>query len=148
MTWGADDAPYDPMSPAAGRALMERSGDPRFAPVKIRPPEETWGMMDAPARPQESGMLGKIGSGINTAVNVAGTQFAKGMAGVMGMPATIRDLGQLAAEWAGPKIGDPGLGKAFNKAISPTLLGLAPRAADLTGALFSQAPETNAADIP
>lgn len=87
MNWGQDDAPVDPLSAAAGRAAAERSGDPRFAPIRSQ--EETWGLMDAPQR-SEAERATRLATSVPQGVN-------QGLyKGVMALPDILAALPRLA----------------------------------------------------
>lgn len=90
---------------------------------------------------------------VNTAVNWAGTQFTKGINGVLGAPRAISDMNQAAYEWAGRKVGAPETGKVVGEVSRwfPVPFGaLAPSAADLNDLVFKKlgVPEVNAGDQP
>lgn len=76
---------------ASGRLALEQGGDPRFAPSanvtvnKDEPPLPFWERMRRYAS--------EVPGAINTGVNIAGTQFVKGINGLIGLPNTIQDYG-------------------------------------------------------
>jgi hypothetical protein len=86
-----DYAPPEATSPEAGRQALERSGDPRFAPSanvtynKEEPQLPIWDRIKRYAS--------DVPGAINAGVNVAGTQFVKGINGLIGLPNTLQDLG-------------------------------------------------------
>jgi hypothetical protein len=82
-----------PNSAAAGRAALERSGDPRFAPAPSarttynpEGPRPTW-------QDDAKSLAKDVVETVNPGINIAGTQFVKGLNGLIGLPNTLMDLG-------------------------------------------------------
>lgn len=123
--FGQNDAPYKPMVPRA--------------------PAETWGRMDPSY--QEGGVF----PAINTGINWLGTQFTKGITGMVGAPRAVGEMNQRLAEWGGEKLGIPEAGRAVGQVLRHAVpgFGITPSAEELNTAIFTNvAPEVNAGDVP
>lgn len=94
-------------------------------------------------------------SALNAAVNIAGSNLAKGFTGIGGAAGDVRSLAGHAADWIGSKIGDPGFGEAYRKVARP-MGPIGPTSTALNAGLFTPPgatgplamPEAKAADIP
>lgn len=121
--FGQNDAPYKPMVPRA--------------------PAETWGRMDPSY--QEGGV-------IKTGLDWLGTQFTKGITGMVGAPRAIGEMNQRIAEWGGEKLGVPEAGRAVGHVLRHAVpgFGLTPSAAEMNSVPFDTlgVPEVNAGDNP
>lgn len=124
--FGQNDAPYKPMVPRASA--------------------ETWGKMDPSY--QEGGVI----PAINTGINWLGTQFTKGITGMVGAPRAVGEMNQRIAEWAGGKLGVPETGAAVGKVLRHAVpgFGLTPSAEEMNRVPFETlaVPEVNAGDNP
>lgn len=95
-------------------------------------------------------VMDKVADVANTGTNWLGTQFTKGVTGVLGAPQALGDLAVRGGEWAGEKVGAPQFGKnagqAFKNVI--TFQNLLPTAEGLNNTIFgggdSQRPQAEA----
>lgn len=125
------------------------------APLASTENDSWWKMapMDKPAKkiPGED-TARAVADGVNTGVNWLGTQFTKGITGLLGAPAALGDLGQKGAEWVGQKVGAPETGARFGQEFkrNVTLGGVLPNSEQLNQTVFGRfgVPEVNAADAP
>lgn len=94
----------------------------------------------------------KVASGVNTGVTWLGTQFTKGITGMIGAPRAIGDLNQRIAEWGGEKLGVPETGKAVGEVLRHAVpgFGMTPTAESGNKIVFNDlaVPEVNAGDNP
>jgi hypothetical protein len=135
MTWGTNDAPFDPQAVPAQN--------------------ETWGKMD-PSMPKAPTAAGRAVDMALTPFNWARTQFTKAATSVMGAPRAIADTNEAVATWAGDKLGFPETGRTVGKALrwvnpNPVLANVGPTsAADFNQTVFGTlgVPEVNAGDNP
>lgn len=93
-----------------------------------------------------------IAGKVNTGVNWLGTQFTKGVTGLVGAPAVLGELGQKGAEWVGGKLGAPEVGQRVGREFkrNVTFGGVMQSPETLNQAVFGRlgVPEVNAADVP
>lgn len=79
---------------------------------------------------------------INTGVNWAGTQFTKGITGLLGGADTLGELGKKGAAYIGEKVGAPEVGKNVGAAFKSqmTFGGLVPSTEGMNNTIFGGAP--------
>lgn len=148
-----------------GEALAFDGKDWKPAPVAVNDKGEKvafdgadWRPIDA-KRPEGNqtaakikATAGDVADKVNTGINWAGTQFTKGVTGLLGAPAALGELGNQGAAYLGEKVGAPETGKQIGGAFKQqmTFGGLAPSTEGMNKFVFGDmgVPEVNAGDNP